>query len=53
MTKALQKKVNAKGKSVLLISDMHAPYQHPDALRFLQAIKDEYAPDRDWETLNV
>ena len=30
----------------MVISDLHAPYQHPDALRFLAAIKEEYDPDR-------
>lgn len=31
---------------ILVISDLHAPYQHPDAVRFLTAIKDKYNPDR-------
>jgi len=31
---------------VLVISDMHAPYNHPDMLAFLQAIKKQYKPDR-------
>lgn len=31
---------------ILVISDTHAPYQHPDALKFLAAIKDKYEPDR-------
>ena len=31
---------------LLVISDTHAPFQHPDALRFLKAIKEEYDPDR-------
>ncbi len=31
---------------ILIISDTHAPFQHPDCIKFLQAIKDEYAPDR-------
>lgn len=33
-------------KSILVISDLHCPYQHPDALKFLAAIKDKYAPDK-------
>lgn len=32
-------------KSVLVISDMHIPYHHQDALEFLQALKDKYQPD--------
>jgi predicted phosphodiesterase len=31
---------------ILVISDTHCPFQHPDALKFLRAIKEEYAPDR-------
>jgi hypothetical protein len=31
---------------VLIISDMHAPYNHPDMLDFLRAIKKKYKPDR-------
>jgi len=31
---------------ILCISDVHAPYQHVDALRFLEAIKEKYDPDR-------
>ena len=33
-------------KRILVISDTHAPYQHPDTIRFLKAIKDKYDPDR-------
>lgn len=29
-------------KSILVISDLHTPYQHPDAVRFLKAIKAKY-----------
>lgn len=29
---------------VLCISDLHTPYQHPDALKFLAAIKKKYKP---------
>jgi len=32
-------------KSVLVISDLHIPYHHQDALEFLQALKDKYQPD--------
>lgn len=33
-------------KSILIISDLHAPYNHPDAIDFLRAIKKKYKPDR-------
>ena len=29
-----------------MISDLHAPYNHVDAIKFLEAIKDKYQPDR-------
>jgi len=28
-----------KNKAVLIISDMHVPYHHPDTFNFLKAIK--------------
>ena len=31
---------------VLLISDMHIPYHHPDTLKFLRYLKDKYDPTR-------
>ena len=31
---------------VLLISDMHIPFHHPDTLPFLQHLKDKYKPTR-------
>ena len=31
--------------NILCISDMHIPYDHPDALDFLEAIKEAYQPD--------
>jgi predicted phosphodiesterase len=31
-------------KRILLISDLHAPYMHPDALKFLIALKRKYKP---------
>lgn len=34
-----------KSKSVLVISDLHCPYQHPDSVRFLAACKAKYKPD--------
>ena len=33
-------------KRILVISDLHAPYQHPDAIKFLAALKDKYDPDK-------
>src|SRR5690606_4604668 len=31
---------------VLIISDTHTPYHHPDAIKFLAAIKKQHKPDR-------
>lgn len=31
---------------ILLISDMHIPYHHPDLIAFLQHLKDKYNPTR-------
>lgn len=33
-------------KSILVVSDLHAPYMHQDAVAFLKAIKNKYSPDR-------
>lgn len=33
-------------KSILVISDQHFPYNHPDIIEFLSAIKDKYRPDK-------
>ena len=35
-----------KNKSVLIISDTHCPYNHPDMVAFLKAIKKKFRPDR-------
>lgn len=32
--------------SILVISDLHCPYQHQDTVAFLKAIKDKYKPTR-------
>jgi predicted phosphodiesterase len=32
-------------KSVLVISDLHIPYHHPDAFEFLKTLKKKYKPD--------
>ena len=34
-----------KAKSILVISDMHHPYAHPDTVPFLAAVKAKYKPD--------
>lgn len=33
-------------KCVLIISDLHAPYGHPDTVAFLKAVKKKYKPTR-------
>lgn len=33
-------------RRILVISDMHVPYQHPDTVAFLKAVKDKYKPTR-------
>lgn len=35
-----------KSKVTLIIGDLHAPYMHKDAVRFLAAVKKEYAPNQ-------
>jgi len=35
-----------KNSRVLIISDTHYPYQHPDTYDFLKKIKEEYDPDK-------
>lgn len=37
--------IPAMARSILVIPDMHAPYQHPDTLKFLRAVQDEFKPD--------
>jgi len=39
------KKINATSKSILVISDLHIPYHHADAMVFLHEIKKKYKPD--------
>ena len=36
----------AKNRCILVISDLHAPYYHPDTIPFLTAIKELFKPDR-------
>ena len=33
-----------KNQSILVISDFHAPYNHPDAIAFLRACKKKFKP---------
>ena len=33
-------------KRILVISDTHCPYHHPDLIPYLKAIKKKYKPDR-------
>lgn len=33
-------------KRILVISDLHCPYEHPDTVAFLKAIKQKYKPTR-------
>lgn len=35
-----------KYSSILVISDMHMPYHHPDLVAYLKFIKTKYSPDR-------
>lgn len=37
-------KFKLKNKRILFISDMHVPYEHPDALKFLKGLKRKYKP---------
>ena len=39
------KKLDARGKRVLIIPDMHIPFEHKSSYKFLKAIKEEYKPD--------
>ena len=36
----------SKNSVILVISDTHCPYHHPDLIPFLKAIKKKYKPDR-------
>lgn len=35
----------SRAKSILVLSDMHHPYSHPDTVPFLKAVKTKYKPD--------
>ena len=36
--------LNGKRKNILIISDTHIPYSHPDYILFLTAVKKKYKP---------
>lgn len=38
----VDKKINACGKSVLIIGDTHLPFEHPDYLEFCKAVRKKY-----------
>lgn len=38
-------KYSISKKTIIVISDMHIPYHHPDSLKFLAAAKKKYKPD--------
>jgi hypothetical protein len=42
----VKQKVEHQNQRVLLISDLHIPYQHKDAVEFLQHLKSKYNPTR-------
>lgn len=45
--KVIHKKDQGEDNSrILIISDIHIPYHHPDSLEFLQYLKDKYQPTR-------
>ena len=39
------KRLDAKGRRILIIPDLHAPFEHPDAFKFLSAVKEKYLKD--------
>ncbi|ARB11244.1 hypothetical protein [Marinomonas phage CPP1m] len=43
--KAIDPLPATKHKSILVIPDIHAPYQHPDTIEFLIAVAAKYKPD--------
>lgn len=42
----VEKHINAKNRSVLVISDLHIPYHHIDSVRFLAACKEKLLSER-------
>ena len=43
---AINTRSQTDNSSVLVIPDLHAPYNHPDAIAFLSAVADKINPDR-------
>jgi hypothetical protein len=44
-TKPCTQDVQRAGRRVLVIPDLHCPFEHPDALDFLKAVRDKYQTD--------
>ncbi len=42
----MTKKKEHKNQRVVVLSDLHIPYNHPDLIPFLKAVKDKYKPTR-------
>ena len=42
----IRREESQRNERILLISDMHAPYNHPDLLPFLEHLKKKYKPTR-------
>lgn len=38
--------IKSKNEKILCVSDLHFPYSHKDSLKYLEAIKKKYKPDR-------
>jgi hypothetical protein len=45
-TELVQPKPNSVNSVVLAIPDLHCPFEHPDALAFLIAVRDKIKPDK-------
>jgi hypothetical protein len=53
--------MSKENKSILFISDLHAPWMHPDTVPFLKALKKRYSPTRiilsgdeiDWHSISM
>lgn len=44
--RTIKLKIEPDNSRILLISDLHVPYHHPDTLEFLQYLVDKYEPTR-------
>ena len=47
------KRINAKGRRILVIPDLHIPYHHPDSFAFLKAVRDKYKIEKEGIVLNL